>query len=105
MRENVGTTYTNQAERDRGTAMLKSVAVFCAMVVAFLDPAFAQTKVLRVSSSGGIWETVITKYAASRFMADTGIKIEWVQSDGPTLLAKLTAGKGRPPVVDVILLD
>jgi putative spermidine/putrescine transport system substrate-binding protein len=85
--------------------MLKILAMLCAAMVCFSGPATAQTKVLRVSSMGGINEQTVIKYAASRFTAETGIKIEWVQGDPPTSIQKLIASKGRTPYVDVVSLD
>ncbi len=85
--------------------MLRVIVAVCAAILCCVGPAQAQTTTLRVSSMGGINEQVVAKYAASRFTADTGIKIEWVQGDPPTFIQKLIAGKGRPPVVDVLSLD
>jgi putative spermidine/putrescine transport system substrate-binding protein len=86
--------------------VLKIIATIGAAILCVVaGPAHAQTKTLRVASLGGINEAVVTKYVASRFTADTGIKIEWVQGDAPTFVQKLIAGKGRPPMLDIVTLD
>jgi putative spermidine/putrescine transport system substrate-binding protein len=85
--------------------MFQKFAIAVIAMASVLGAAHADTKVLRVSSMGGINEDVVKKYAASRFEADTGIKIEWVQGDAPSALQKLLGSKGRTPYIDVVSLD
>jgi putative spermidine/putrescine transport system substrate-binding protein len=84
--------------------VLKFIAITCTVLSCFAMQAGAETT-LRISSLGGINEAVVNKYVASRFTADTGIKIQWVQGDAPTFIQQLIAARGRPPMIDLVTLD
>lgn len=72
-----------------------------------IGSAWAQTSdvTIRVAIQGGEFQRVQTKYAADRFTAATGVKVEFVVGNPPDHIQKMITSKGRRAPFDVAYLD
>lgn len=87
--------------------IISATVLTVAVLISAALPAAAQKSdvTLRVAIQGGEFQRVQNKYAAERFTALTGIKIEWVAGNPTDHLQKMIASRGRPAPFDVVYLD
>jgi putative spermidine/putrescine transport system substrate-binding protein len=60
---------------------------------------------IKVGTYGGTFDDIQMKYAASRFTAKTGVKVQLIDGNADDHLAKMIASRGRDAPYDVIFLD